>query len=324
MMESLSPSAVSSGASSWRHYVSIARPDHWFKNAFLLPGVALALMLSGEPLRAALTLQVLAALLATCLIASANYTINEWLDAEFDRFHPTKHARPAASTQMSASLVYTQWLGLACIGLIIGYLINMRVLQYEIALLVMGLVYNVRPLRTKERPYLDVLSEAINNPIRLMIGWSVIVQIVAPPSSVLISYWMGGAYLMAVKRFSEYRFIGDPNRAGLYRRSFLFYNENSLLLSAFFYGMCSSTFLGIFLIKYRIEFILGLPLLVILFVWYLAIGMRHDSVAQRTEKLYTEWKLMAFVAMLVACFTALLFIDIPALDFLVSYHVLDK
>ena len=269
-------------------------------------------------------LQVLAAFVATSLVASANYTINEWLDAEFDRFHPTKHARPAASTRMSPRLVYAQWTILACLGLALAYFINVRVFQYELALLVMGLVYNVKPLRTKERPYLDVLSEAINNPIRFMIGWSVIVQTVAPPSSVLIAYWMGGAYLMAVKRFSEYRFIGDPDQAGLYRRSFFFYNENSLLLSSFFYAICSCTFLGIFLIKYRIEFILGLPLLVILFVWYLAIGMRHNSVAQRTEKLYTEWKLLVFVALLVASFTILLFVNIPALDFLVSYHVLNK
>jgi decaprenyl-phosphate phosphoribosyltransferase len=244
MMESLSPSDAISGASSWRGYISIARPDHWFKNAFLLPGVALALVLSGESLRPELALQVLAALVATSLVASANYTIKEWLDAEFDRFHPTKHMRPAASTRMSASLVYAQWVGLACIGLWVAYFINVRVLQYEIALLVMRLVYNVKPLRTKERPYLDVLSEAINNPIRFMIGWSVIVQVVAPPSSVLIAYWMGGAYLMAVKRFSEYRFIGNPDQAGLYRPSYFFYNENSLLLSSFFCAMCSSTFLA--------------------------------------------------------------------------------
>lgn len=323
-MESLSPSDACNGASSWRGYVSIARPDHWFKNAFLLPGAALAVVLSGAPLRAELILQVLAALVATSLVASANYTINEWLDAEFDRFHPTKSSRPAVSTSMSASLVYAQWFLLAAFGSALAFSINVRVFEYELALLIMGLVYNVRPLRTKERPYLDVLSEAINNPIRFMIGWSVIVQTAAPPSSVLMAYWMGGAYLMAIKRFSEYRFIGDPDRAGLYRRSFFYYNENSLLLSSFFYAMCSSTFLGIFLIKYRIEFILGLPLLVILFVWYLAIGMRHNSVAQRTEKLYTEWHLMVFVALLVAAFTILLFVDIPALEFLVSYHVLNK
>lgn len=323
-MEDLSSVDPYRSASSWRSYVAIARHDHWFKNAFVLPGAALALILSREPIRLELVLSLLVALVATSLIASANYTVNEWLDAEFDRFHPTKRARPAASTRMSASLVYVQWFLLACAGLGLAFSINFTVFEYELALLIMGLVYNVKPLRTKERPYLDVLSEAINNPIRFMIGWSLIIQTVPPPSSVLIAYWMGGAYLMAVKRFSEYRFIDDPDQAGLYRRSFRFYNENSLLLSSFFYAIFSSTFLGIFLIKYRIEFILGLPLLVALFVWYLAIGMQENSTAQRTEKLYTEWKLMVFVAVLVSFFTVLLFVDIPSLNFLVDYHVLSK
>jgi len=36
---------------------------------------------------------------------------------------------------------------------------------------VMGLAYNVPPVRLKGWPYLDVLSESINNPIRLALGW---------------------------------------------------------------------------------------------------------------------------------------------------------
>ncbi len=31
----------------------------------------------------------------------------------------------------------------------------------------MGLVHNVPPVRSKELPYIDVLSESVNNPIRL-------------------------------------------------------------------------------------------------------------------------------------------------------------
>ena len=29
-------------------------------------------------------------ILSICLLASSNYVINEWLDAEFDKFHPEK------------------------------------------------------------------------------------------------------------------------------------------------------------------------------------------------------------------------------------------
>ena len=89
-----------------------------------------------------------------------------------------------------------------------------------VLLLAMGIFYNARPLRTKDRPYLDVLSEAVNNPLRLLLGWFTLVGSVLPPSSILLAYWMGGAFLMAVKRFTELRGIADREAAGNYRRSF--------------------------------------------------------------------------------------------------------
>lgn len=141
------------------------------------------------------------------------------------------------------------------------------------------------------RVFLDVLSESINNPIRLLLGWSIIISNAIPPSSILLAYWMGGAFLMAVKRYSEYRFIGNPALAGQYRRSFNTYTEQSLLLSSFFYAILSSFFLGIFLIKYRVEFILSFPIFSLVFVWYLAIGMRPDSAAKDPEKIFCRSKI---------------------------------
>jgi hypothetical protein len=52
---------------------------------------------------------------------------------------------------------------------------------------------------------------------------------VLPPASALLAYWMGGALLMAIKRYSEYRGIGDPARAALYRRSFARYTPRTRL-----------------------------------------------------------------------------------------------
>ena len=56
----------------------------------------------------------------TCLVASANYTINEWLDAEFDRHHPLKRTRPAARGRWSASHVLIEYVVLAAAGLCTG------------------------------------------------------------------------------------------------------------------------------------------------------------------------------------------------------------
>lgn len=309
-------------AARLRDYIAIARPDHWIKNVFVIPGAALVIGLS--PARDALEVMLLvgAALLATCLIASANYTINEFLDAASDRHHPLKQTRPSADGRMSGKFVCLQWVVLASCGLLVAGWLNQTVLVMALALLVMGVVYNVNPLRTKDRQYLDVLSESINNPIRFMIGWAALDPTVLPPSSILLAYWMGGAYLMAVKRYAEFRFIDDPARAGLYRRSFKFYSERTLLLSCIYYALMSAFFLGVFMIKYRIELLLSIPFLSLLFVWYFDIGARSDSAAQRPERLYREKNFMAYVACVGVICTLLLVIDMDWLTFLMEYHLI--
>ncbi len=298
-------------------YIEIARPDHWFKNIFMLPGLILALALGAQiPNNFIWTLML--GVLSVCLIASANYTINEWLDAKFDRHHPIKKNRPSALGNIKKEFVYLQWLMLAVLGLYLSYLIKIEFFIANAFLLIMGIVYNVNPFRTKDRVYVDVLSEAINNPIRFLLGWYLVIAPLVPPSSVLISYWMGGAFLMTVKRYAEYRFISDPNQAGLYRRSFQFYTEEKLLLSAFFYALMSAVFIGVFLVKYRIEFLLTLPLFAILFVWYLYIGMQTNSVSQAPEKLYRKKKFVLFVIILGLVTVGTLFIELPWLNILLE------
>jgi 4-hydroxybenzoate polyprenyltransferase len=309
------------GRTSLADLVAIARPDHWFKNVFMLPGAALALILTHEALAPELV-HLLFGVVSTCLIASANYTINEWWDAEFDRHHPVKRFRPSAAGRVSAGAVYAQWALLAAVGLTIAAALSPNFLLFSGLLLAMGLIYNVKPLRTKDRQYLDVLSEAVNNPLRFLLGWSAIVSDVLPPSSILLAYWTGGAYLMAIKRYAEYRFIGDAERAGRYRRSFRFYSEESLLASAFFYALCAAFFLGVFLIKYRIEFLLSMPFLALLFTWYLVIGMRAQSPAQNPEKLHRERPFLLYVAALSCLIALLFFVHLPWLNVLVENHVL--
>ena len=314
---------VNARMETFKNYIAIARPDHWFKNIFMLPGTALALSMSSTYVNQDILINILWAVISTCLIASANYTINEWLDAEYDKFHPVKHNRPSVVGNISSFWVYSQWIILSILGLSLASLLGMHFFLYSLALLVMGVLYNVRPFRTKDRIYLDVLSESINNPLRLMLGWTAVVSNVIPPSSVLFAYWMGGAFLMAIKRYAEFRYIGDAEKAGLYRRSFKFYTEDTLMLSAFFYALTSAFFFGIFLIRYKVEFLLTVPFLALLFVWYMAIGMRKDSVTQRPEKLYQERRFMVYLVFLGILVTTVFFIDIPWLDILLNPVVLD-
>ena len=108
--------------------------------------------------------------------------------------------------------------------------------------------------------------------------------------------------------------IADPVQAGYYRRSFEHYTANSLLLSSFFYAVCSAFLIGEFLIKYKIELLLSFPFFAVLFTWYLAIGLKSDSAAQAPEKLYREAAFMGFAALTFAVVLILFVVDIPILD----------
>jgi hypothetical protein len=179
------------------------------------------------------------------------------------------------------------------------------------ALWIMGCIYNIRPLRSKDLPYVDVLSESINNPLRFCLGWYSVVTVMLPPASLLVSYWMLGCYFMSLKRFSEYRQIADPAKAASYRKSFAHYSEESLLNSATFYAAACMLFFGAFMMRYRIELILSFPLVAWLMAVYFSLSFRHESAVQNPEHLYSEPRLMIPLFLCVVLIGTLLFVDVP-------------
>jgi decaprenyl-phosphate phosphoribosyltransferase len=294
-------------------YVEIARPDHWIKNIFMALGVLLACFYHPEALRPGAALPVLWAVAATCLIASSNYVINEILDAPTDRSHPVKRRRPIPAGKVLLPVAYAEWLLLGAAGLVLASRLNRPFFFSGVFLLVMGLIYNVPPVRSKDHPYVDVLSESINNPIRLLLGWFAVTTADFPPVSLLLSYWMIGAFFMAAKRFAEYRSIADPEVAGAYRSSFRYYTEQRLLISMFFYATCFSLFLGVFIIRYHLELILTFPLVSGFICYYLNVSFKEDSATQSPEHLYREWGLMAYLVVCLVVFVALMLVNIPVL-----------
>jgi 4-hydroxybenzoate polyprenyltransferase len=296
-----------------KDYASIARPDHWCKNAFMILGVLLAYFYHPDLLDWASVGGIAWAVLVTCLVASSNYVLNEILDAPTDLEHPSKRYRPIPSGRVRVPLAYAEWLLLGVVGLTMASAVNRPFLYSALFLLVMGLIYNVPPVRSKDLPYVDVLSESVNNPIRLLLGWFAVTAAEVPPISLLIAYWMIGAFFMATKRFSEYRTIGDPVVAGAYRKSFRHYDEPKLLVSMFFYTTCFALFLGVFIIRYHLELILSFPLIAGFVCYYLMVAFKENSAAQNPERLYRERGLMVFLAICMITFITLMFVHIPKL-----------
>jgi 4-hydroxybenzoate polyprenyltransferase len=295
-------------------HLSILRVDHWVKNVFILPGIVAAVSSDPQHIAPGIWLRVVLGFASFCLVASSNYVINEVLDAPSDLSHPLKRSRPVPSGKVSIPLAYVEWLATMVLGVGLGFLVSKPFGYTALVLWIMGCVYNIPPLRSKDVPYIDVLSESVNNPLRMLAGWFMAGTAALAPASLLLSYWMVGCYFMAIKRYAEFRDIGDPARAAAYRRSFAYYTLERLLVSILFYGSAAMLFLGAFIMRYRMELILSFPLVALVMAMYLDIAFKPDSAAQRPEGLYREPKLMAAVISCALVMGALMVIDVPSLQ----------
>ena len=278
----------------------------------MAPGIMLVLFFEPGLLGLKFVAGVVLGVLAACLTSSSSYVLNEILDAPRDAHHPTKCLRPIPSGEVNLQWAYAEWLLLAVAGVGLGFAINAPCGFCALGLWVAGLLYNVPPVRLKDRAYIDVLSESVNNPLRLGLGWYCTGCLLLPPVSAALAYWAFGGVLMAMKRYAEYRHIGDPARAARYRESFSHYTDERLIESVFFYGACFGLLSGVFIARYHVELVLATPLVALALAYYMHLGFKPDSPVQFPERLIHQRKLMLIaLAAFVAC-GALLLVTIPA------------
>lgn len=324
-MSTTDTSSPSKARAGLREYLRIMRLDHMTKHVFILPGVILAVLLRGIG-EAPIVFNLIAGFAAAVAVASANYVINEWLDRGFDAHHPEKSQRAAVQTELDPRVVYTLYAALLVAGLGLAALVNATFLVVAFVFVLAGAVYNVPPLRTKDRAYVDVMSESLNNPLRLTLGWAMVDPNTLPPASVLIAFWFAGAFLMNAKRLAEFRDIVSQlgqSRLALYRRSFAHYTETRLSVANLTYALLCALFLAVFVAKYRIEYVLLFPIVTYLFALYYALSLDFDSVARRPEKLFREPRLMTATLVLGLGFLVTTFVDIPMLERLAEQHFID-
>jgi 4-hydroxybenzoate polyprenyltransferase len=151
------------------------RPKQWPKNVFIFT----ALVFVEELFTPIPLFRTMAAFILFCLMSSAVYLINDVVDIEKDRQHPTKRLRPLPSGQLRPSIAIAAGVVIPLITLPLSFLLDRYFGFVALAYLLTMTVYS---FVFKNIVILDVLTVAAGFVLRAVAGAVVI--------SVPISPWL--------------------------------------------------------------------------------------------------------------------------------------
>ncbi len=295
-------------------YFRAMRLERWPRSLAIFSGCAAFVFLFRGAIRAAdapiLAARAAAAFGLTWGISTANYIVNEIVDLAFDVHHPSKRWRPLVQGEIRKGpfALIGVFLILLCLSLA-PILFDASFLISLASLLAAGIVYNVKPIRTKDIPFLDSISESANNPIRFFIGWFALAPGGhIPPLSLLLSWWAFGNFLMVAKRLSEFRFLKE--KAGDYRTSQKKYTKNKLLAGMIVSAAaCLAAFLY-FAVAFKLRtFYLIAPFLAVFFLLIFRKTLREAEVMEEPEKMLTSPRFALYTLFLLALFILAFFRD---------------
>ncbi|MCY4526164.1 MAG: UbiA prenyltransferase family protein [Anaerolineaceae bacterium] len=190
------------------------RPTQWSKNLLIFAG----LVFDGKLLQGALLLEVVVGFGLLCMITSSIYLLNDLVDLESDRKHPTKQLRPLASGEITAGQTRLVALLLASAAVFGSFLLNSRLTLVFVAYLVLQLLY-VRWLRNFV--LIDIMSITAGFVLRVLAG-VVIVQVSNFSPWLYICSALLALFLAIAKRRQEFLLLAG--QAADLRVTFRHYN----------------------------------------------------------------------------------------------------
>jgi 4-hydroxybenzoate polyprenyltransferase len=143
------------------------RPRQWPKNAF----VFVALLYDGKLFDLPSVIAAVIAFVLLCLMSGAVYLMNDLVDIESDRQHPTKKNRPLPSGRLSPRVAAVAAVLLAGISLVAGYFLSFELAVILLLYLLSQIAYT---FKLKHVVLLDVLTIAAGFVLRIAAGVAVI------------------------------------------------------------------------------------------------------------------------------------------------------
>ncbi len=209
-----------------RGLVKLVRPNQWVKNFFVLA----ALLFSGKALEWPAQRAAALAFVAFCLVASSVYVINDLIDRDADRAHPSKRFRPLVTGAVSVPAAVVLAAIMLSASLLIAWSVGLPLLACLVTYLLLNALYS---LWLKHVVILDVFAISAFFVLRLLGGAAAVG--VRPSVWLVLCGGLLALYLGFAKRRHELVLLGDASadhRAVLSRYSIPFLDQLSVVLLA--------------------------------------------------------------------------------------------
>src|SRR5437764_15324327 len=122
-----------------RAVIVALRPRQWSKNGLLFIALAFTLNLQDT----ALLVRTFAAFVCFCALSSAGYLLNDVLDVEADRAHPTKRLRPIAAGLVPVGFALGSGVLLVIVGTAGAFRVNLLLGVLAVAYALLTAVYSL-------------------------------------------------------------------------------------------------------------------------------------------------------------------------------------
>lgn len=149
------------------------RPAQWLKNAVVLAPLVFAQKLN----HVQLSVKAITAFLGFCALSSAVYVLNDIIDIERDRNHPTKCRRPLPSGELSVGAASLLAFGCAAVGSVLCACLGYETFAVGLAYALLVSSYS---LIFKKIVVLDVMVLAMGFVLRAIAGATAIEVEVSP------------------------------------------------------------------------------------------------------------------------------------------------
>jgi 4-hydroxybenzoate polyprenyltransferase len=176
------------------------RPTQWLKNGFVLAPIVFSGRIDDPDAWG----RSLLAAAAFCAASSATYLVNDVLDRESDRLHPTKRNRPIASGEVSVATALATAVILIVAATAVSFVIGGWFPAVLGGYLVLTILYSSL---LKEAVFVDVLVVAAGFVLRV-VGGAVAIDVPISTWLLLCAYLLA-LYLALGKRRAEIALLGE-------------------------------------------------------------------------------------------------------------------